>query len=138
MTFQETNAELWLRPSPGMDLRQLQQLVRTQALTRTPRLGIRDQSHPKGYTVGHQVRLRLLDSRGNQQLSRVVAVTNLIVRRLSEFTAEDLAGCGPAYRTWEDVGRALAFFEKRRVLPGDPVTIVEFTYHTTPTSEAPL
>lgn len=64
--MKEASVELWLRPHPGASLQELQQLIQTRQINRTPRLGVRDQSHPKGYTVGRQVRLRLLDSHGNQ------------------------------------------------------------------------
>lgn len=133
----ETNQELWIRPTPWAMLRELQRLIKRGELTRTPRLGDRTPGQPKGYRIGRQVILRLLDSHGRQQLSRHVAVTDLIVRRLQELMETDLTGCGPAYRTWGDVQRALALFEKRPVLPHEPVTIVAFTYHPLPTAEVP-
>ena len=125
----ETNQELWIRPTPWIRLRELQQLIEREELNRTPRLGDRTPGQPKGYRIGWEITLWLLDSRGNQQLKRRVAVTDLTVRRLHELTAAELAGCGPAYRTWKDVQRALSLFEMRPVRTNEPVTIVAFTYH---------
>jgi hypothetical protein len=126
--------ELWLRPSPTIPLADLLQLIQRRELTRTPRLGARDESHPKGYTIGQPATLRLVDASGKQQFAAIVIVTDLINRRLFEITPDDLAGCGPWYRTWRDVEQAFAFFENRMVFSGEPVTIVEFTYSDDPSS----
>lgn len=120
--------ELWFRSNAAMPLDELQRLIAGRALTRTPRLGVRDANHPKGYATGQTATLRLVDAHDTQQLVAIVVVKNLLMRRIHEITPEDLAGCGPWYRTWRDVAATLTFFERREVFPAEPVTIVEFAY----------
>lgn len=120
--------ELWLRPSPRVTLFELQRLVSQRALRRTPRLGARDETHPKGYTPGRATMLRILDAHGRQQYSTPVTITELLVRRLGELTPADLAGCEPTLRTWCDVQVVLSFHEGRLIAPTEPVTMVSFTY----------
>ena len=127
--LQNAQGELWFRPNPRVTLSELQRLVRQRALRRTPRLGIRNATHPsKGYTPGQPVTLRIYDSRGEQQHVAHATVTDVIVRRLNEIAPADLAGCEPTLRTWHDVETVLSYFEGRNVPPDAPVTLVSFDY----------
>ena len=127
--LQDTGGELWFRPSPRVTLFELQRLIRQKALRRTPRLGIRDTTHPtKGYAAGWRIMLRVFDPKGEQQCTMKAVVTEVTVRRLNEIATADLAGCEPTLRTWQDVKTVLSFFEGREVPPDAPVTLVSFNY----------
>lgn len=123
-------SELWFRPSPWCSLAELRGLLENQHISATPRLGIRDDRHPKGYAVGQETVLRLFDEDGREVLRTQVTISMLIMRRLADLTAQNLAGCGPAFRSWHDVRNALSHFERREVDNKEMVTIVRFAYRS--------
>lgn len=127
--LRDQKGELWLRPSPRITLFELQRLIRQHALHCTPRLGVRDATHPtKGYAPGQHIKLRIYDSKGEQQHETHAVVEAVTIYRLDTITRSDLAGCEPTLRNWQDVQVVLSFFEGHTILPDAPVTLISFTY----------
>lgn len=123
------NDLIWMQPYPGISSADLRELVENAKITATPRLGVRTSAHSRGYAIGADVTLRVFNETGLLITERSVIITQLIVRQLGKLRRPDLAGCGPAYRTWRDVQRVLGFFERRTVKSSELVTIVRFAYH---------
>jgi hypothetical protein len=123
----ESRPEIWLRPSPRLSLDVLLALIEAGSLTATPRLGVRDGTHAKGYSPGDTATLRVLDEKDQEQLRKRVRICSLITRQLSALTEKDLEFAFP-YKRWEDVQADLSFFEGRDVNDQEDATIVTFTY----------
>lgn len=120
--------EVWFRPHPWTTILELEHLIVKKAITATPRVEARDAGHPKGYFPGQITTLRLFNRTREKRLVSLIRITNVVIRRLSDLSGADLAGCGPWYRTWRDAGRVLSFFEDRWLDPGEKITIVQFEY----------
>ena len=119
--------EIWLRPSPSLPLEVLLRLIESRIITATPRLGARTSGHPKGYSAGQVITMRVLDSAGVEIVSHQVLVNDVIVKPLEQYTAADLVHTY-SYSDWKDVQRELSFFEKREVADTEDMSIIEFSY----------
>jgi hypothetical protein len=121
------NPELWFRPSPVLPFKDLLTFLDSGEITATPRLGKRDESHPKGYVPGTLATVRLFDERERQRLSRRVRIESVASKPLRDFAAADLEHI--VYSAdWRVVQQVLSFFEGRPVAPDEVVSIVEFSY----------
>ena len=119
--------ELWFRPSPKVPLAVLSELITRRCITATPRLGARNDGHPKGYTQGETAVLRVFDDANTERLSRSIRIEAVIVRPLRQLMSIDLRNTF-SYRNWEEVQRELSFFEKRSVEDCEDASIIEFSY----------
>lgn len=127
------DTELWFREHPWTTTAELARLLCSRGLTATPRLGARDEGHPKGYTVGQRITAKLLSIAGETEIIAVeVEVTGLVSRPLQDLTAEDLAGCGPTLTNAEEVSRMLGYFDQRSIQPDETVTVIRFAYRGDP------
>lgn len=128
--------ELWFRPYPGTSSETLRRLIAMGSIISTPRLGARDDRHPKGYAIGEKAMLRLKGERRPgvpseeevDLLTEWVEVVGLTVSRLVALTPEQLVGCGLYPNSWDTVGRLLSHFEGREIAPDEIVTIVHFAH----------
>ncbi len=111
--------ELWFRPTPALLLSVLYNEIASGTLTTSVRMGVRDARHPKGYSPGQLVTLRLFNQDDLEVLTRSIRISTVQPLRLRDI--------GPA-----DV-HALEFFEKRALTAQDKISIVTFEYLTTPT-----
>ena len=123
----QDHPEIWVRPSPRLPLQVLSALIESRIITATPRLGVRDGNHPKGYRPGDTVTLRVLDAEGAVQLSLPVRIEAVIIRPLRQLTPDDLQNTYP-YQSWEEVQRDLSFFEKRPIGDCEKASVIEFSY----------
>ncbi len=133
MGMQEDSRELWFREHPWATTAELAKLLCGRALTATPRLGERNEHHPKGYIVGQRTMAKLSSIDGKTEIVAVeIEVTGLAFRPLKDLAPEDLVECGPAYPNAERVGSILGYFERRTIQPGEMVTVVRFAYRGEP------
>ena len=119
--------EIWFRPSPRLPLQVLLRLVQGKSLTATPRLGARNDAHPKGYVPGETAILRVLDSVDIERFSTSVCITEVVIRPVRNLTADLLQEVIP-YQDWTEVQRELSLFEKRPVRDDEQVSVVRFSY----------
>ncbi|MHB1769874.1 MAG: hypothetical protein ACYCPH_02220 [Minisyncoccota bacterium] len=119
--------EIWFRPSPRIPLTVLSELITRTYITATPRLGARNDNHPKGYKQGEVAMLRVFDEANVEHLSRRIRIEAVIVRPLQQLLPADLHRTF-SYRNWEEVQRELSFFEKRMVESDEDASIIEFSY----------
>ena len=123
-----TDTEIWLQPHPWTSLTELCESLENRTITATPRLGVRDEHHPKGYRIGQRTRLKLFDREKQLILSAEVVITELSVQPLKKLKPNDLETCGPSCRTWREVHKILGFFERRVIHSRESVTVVRFAY----------
>ncbi len=116
---------LWFRPSERLSKGALVALLECGTITATPRLGVRDAAHPKGYYPGQTVTVRVFDEKDEVRFERWARITKVIPRTLNMLTAEDLFHARP-YDSWEDVFKEFSRFENRELSPNEEVTIVHF------------
>ena len=121
------NPELWLRPSPKLPFEVLSTLIESRLMTATPRLGARDNNHPKGYEPGQVVTLKVLDGEGGDFLHLPVLIKQVIVRQLSLLTENDLQRI-PPYHDWREVQHDFSLFEGRPIGETEEASIIEFSY----------
>ncbi len=123
------NPEIWFRQSQSVSLPMLVTAFRSELITATVRLGVRDKIHEKGYFPGQVVTLRILDGDDNELWSGCVRVTAIRVRRLEHLTREDLRPTIIyAEEGWLAVQRDLSLFAGETIDPIELVSIVEFEY----------
>ena len=122
------NPEIWFRPSPMFPSTVLSKLILNREITATPRMGIRDSSHPKGYNNGQIVTLRMFDDDWKETMNLRVCVKAVRSKRLQDLIEVDLVNT-VGYRTgWKSVQQDLSFFEGRVVEMCEMVSLVEFDY----------
>ena len=121
-------SELWFRPHPWALLAELTELIKNRCLTATPRLGIRDGAHPKGYDIGQKTDLKLFNYEDEPVLVESVEVTDLLFKPMDKLIRPDLRGCEPSCQSWRTTRNILSFFEQRALHPGEWSTIVRFAY----------
>ncbi len=122
-----TNPEVWFRPNSRLSLDRLVGLMRSGELVATPRLGIRDRHHPKGYVPGQRVTLRVFDAAGAERLTASIKVEHLCIKPLSRLTKQDLLGT-MMYDDWHQIQSDLSGFEGKVLDEENMVTIVAFSY----------
>lgn len=110
------HSELWFRSSPTLPFGVLSTLIETEAITVTPRVGIRDGTHPKGYVPNTRVTLRLFDDVQQEQRTKQVCITKVVSKLLHDVS------------NWQSVQQDLSFFEGRPVAPDEIISLVEFSY----------
>ena len=120
-------AEIWLRPAPRGTAEVLLQLVDSGELTSTPRLGVRDATHEKGYIPGEQALLRVLNSEGQEVRSRPIRIETIVPKRMVDLQPADLVG-SQLYNSWQEVQHDLSRFERHTLAPEEMVSIITFSY----------
>lgn len=131
MNNHHEHPELWFRPSPVVPLAVLSKLIEDGAITATPRLGVRDAAHPKGYAPGQRATLRVCDGKceaGGEVLARDVRITSVESKRLRELEGVDLQSSLCYSAGWKSLQHDLSFFEGRQVGEDEMVSIIEFEY----------
>ncbi|HUD03167.1 MAG TPA: hypothetical protein VMR46_04140 [Candidatus Paceibacterota bacterium] len=118
--------ELWFRPGK-IPLPVLLSFIESRLLTATPRLGARNGAHPKGYKPGQEVLLRVLDEDDVEHLRQNIRIDEILIRRLSELTPNDLRNTLP-FHTWEEIQASFSQFEGRPVHGHEDVSIITFSY----------
>ncbi len=127
----EANPRLAFHASPMTTLPVIIHLVEAGVLIATPRLGVRDRSHPKGYFPGQLVTLQVCQGDHEVVLSRQVRIVSLLSKPLSELTGCELRRTRLYSAGWTAVQHDLSFFERRPIAENEMITIVEFSYVTT-------
>jgi|ERR1035437_6124118 hypothetical protein len=127
MNNHHVHPEVWFRPSPLASFDVLLTLFQNREITITPRLGVRNGFHPKGYKPGQLVTLRLFGDDKQEKVSLKIRVDDIRIQPLNMVQQADLAG-SHFYRSWADVQRELSFFEDRSVEPVECVSLIRFSY----------
>ena len=124
------NSELQFRPSPILPLKVLSKLIESRGIKATPRLGLRDSSHRKGYAPGQVVTMRLFDNEGKdiEPMSRKIRITAVHSKPLGEFSGADLRKSRCYSAGWRAVQHDLSFFESRPIGEKEVVSLIEFEY----------
>ena len=110
------NPEIWFRSSPTVSFEALSKLIETESIVATPRLGKRDEAHPKGYVPGTKATLRLFDDNQQEKLRKQVHITKVVSKPLRDFP------------DWQSVQKDISFFEDRPVALDEIVSLVAFSY----------
>ena len=121
------DAELWFRPSHYVSFQDLSSYIADRKLTATPRLGSRDEYHPKGYKEGETAILRVYDEYGKEHTSVFVLIKSVTVIPLQTMSSGYLKKTH-IYSSWQQIQEELSAFEQRIVDGCEDVTIVEFSY----------
>ena len=122
-----TQPQLWFRRSPRFSARAIAALIEGGQASATPRLGVRDATHPKGYWPGQLVELIVLNDDGSKYWSTTRRITDLHIRKpMHTLTPEDLQHTF-FYNNWEDVYKDLEHFEDKGISPDAGATIVEWS-----------
>ncbi|MDR3547608.1 MAG: hypothetical protein P4M11_04940 [Candidatus Pacebacteria bacterium] len=121
---------MWFRPSPKMPSHVLLGLIENHRITATPRLGVRDESHPKGYRPDQEVTLRAFDEQGKEMLTKRARIVAIRSKQLQDLVSDDLDRSDMCSLDWESVRQKFSFFEARPLPAQELISIVEFTYIT--------
>jgi shikimate dehydrogenase len=121
--------ELWFRPSPFLLFSVLSARIASAALTTSVRMGRRDATHPKGYSPGQVVTLRVFDSSDNEVITKLVRIQSVETLRLNELGPLEIAAL-QIYETTALLQGELSFFEKRPVRTDEEVSLVSYEYLT--------
>ena len=119
--------EIWFKPSPKASFDVLLELIVSKKLFTSPRLGARDELHPKGYKRGQVATLRLFDDMGGEKVSLKIIIEDVKVRRLKTIEESDLVD-SHFYRQAKDLQEDLSFFEGQDIMPEEDVSLISFSY----------
>lgn len=124
----EQNPLMDFRASLCASLPVLVSAFRAELITATVRLGIRHRNHPRGYSRGQIVTLRVLDGE-SEIMKRLVRIREVKPKPLDELTRDDLKRTLIyAENGWTAVHRDLSIFDGFNVDTRDMVSVVEFEY----------
>lgn len=119
--------EMWFQSTKRYPVDVLARLIQTKQITVTPRRGVRQKDHPKGYVPGQVATLKVLDNQQQEYFQCQVRIKDVVVKPLRTITATDLVG-SELYQDWKDVQNDLSFFEKGPVHGTQIVSMVKFEY----------
>ena len=119
--------EIWFKPSPKASFDVLLELIVSKKLFISPRLGARDELHPKGYKRSQVATLRLFDDMGGEKVSLKIRIEDVKIKRLKRIEESDLVG-SHFYGQSRDLEEDLSFFEGRDIMPEEDVSLINFSY----------